>query len=454
MSDPIYDLVVIGGGSGGIAAAKKAAQAGAKTALVEDRQIGGTCVNRGCVPKKLLVHASRMADTFDEAASFGWSVPQPRFDWTHLQKAVNAETQRLSEVHTERLRSTGVDLIAGRGRLGPDGNVVVERRSLSDEQPSTSLNTRHILLATGARPVRPSALPGIEYAITSDELFQLSKLPQRMVIVGGGYIGVEFACLLSRLGVEIALIDSGERLLKGFDADISALMQTEMESQGIEIYTGKRVNAIDRSAKGLSVDIGDQILTADEILLAVGRQPNSNNLGLDSAKVLTDNRGAISVDANYQTSHPKVYAIGDVVGKMALTPVAVREARAVVGKLLGDRDKVLDLTFTPTAVFGTPEASKVGLTEAESLERGFQVETHTTRFRPLGNLLAPSPVYVFMKVVVERKTDRLLGCHFCGPAASEAAQMATLVLQAGLTKRQLDDTMPLHPTVAEELIGL
>lgn len=454
MINSIYDLVVIGGGSGGIAAAKKAAQAGAKTALVEDRQIGGTCVNRGCVPKKLLVHASRMADTFDEAASFGWRVPQTQFDWTHLQKAVSGETQRLSEVHTERLRSTGVDLIAGRGRLGPDGNVVIERRPPSDEHSSTSLNARHILLATGARPVRPSALPGIEHAITSDELFQLSKLPQRLIIVGGGYIGVEFACLLSRLGVEVALVDSGERLLKGFDADISALMQTEMESQGIEIYTERRVNAISRSAEGLSVDIDGQVLKADEILLAVGRQPNSNNLGLNSAKVLTDARGAIAVNENYQTSHPKVYAIGDVVGKMALTPVAVREARAVVGRLLGDHDQLPDLAFTPTAVFGTPEASKVGLTEAESMERGFQIETHTTRFRPLGNLLAPLPAYVFMKVVVDRKTDRLLGCHFCGPAASEAAQMAALGLQAGLTKRQLDETMPLHPTVAEELIGL
>lgn len=279
MTNPIYDLVVIGGGSGGIAAAKKAAQAGAKTALIEDRQIGGTCVNRGCVPKKLLVHASRIADTFHEAASFGWSVPQHQFDWGHLQSAVTAETQRLSEVHTERLRSTGVDLITGRGALGPDGNVAVERRSSSSEQPSISLNAQYVLLATGARPVRPSALPGIEHAITSDELFQLTELPQRLIVVGGGYIGVEFACLLSRLGVAVTLIDSGERLLKGFDADISALMQTEMESQGIEIYTGKRVEAIDRN-EGLSVDIGGQVLRADEILLAVGRQPNSNNLGL------------------------------------------------------------------------------------------------------------------------------------------------------------------------------
>ncbi|MBM2576382.1 NAD(P)/FAD-dependent oxidoreductase [Jannaschia sp. Os4] len=441
-----FDLAVIGAGSGGMAAARRAAEAGLSVVVFEGTHVGGTCVNAGCVPKKLLVHAARMSDAAAEMRQLGWRHDGVTFDWPALRDAVIGEVDRLSGFHADRLRKAGIALVQSAARpIGPDAVCTGD---------SDIFRTNAILIATGARPMIPD-LPGAEHCITSDDLFTLTALPERMAIVGGGYIAVEFACMLARFGVDVTILERGDRLIKPFDAEVSGLLLDAMRKQGITVRLGASVDAVDRNAEGLRLDgegTGDDAY--GEVLMAVGRAPNTDALHLGTVGIETTERGHIVVDDDGRTSVPSIRAVGDVCEPIALTPVAVRGARRVVDLLTGEDDPLPRPDLVPTAAFTTPECASVGLTADEARDQGHDVVERRTSFRPLAALVSGSDMDVFMKAVVARGDGRLLGFHFFGPHASEAAQLGAMALHAGLTANELHLTMPLHPSIAEEMIGL
>ena len=443
-----YDLFVIGGGSGGVRAARIAAGYGAKVAIAEEYRYGGTCVIRGCVPKKLLVYASRYRDEFEDAPGYGWSVGASTFDWPTLIANKDMEIARLEAIYRRNLENVGVETLVTRAVLeGPHRVRLVG--------PGRTVTARTILIATGGSPNRDRNLPGIEHTITSNEAFHLKGLPKRVVIVGGSYIAVEFASIFNGLGAETTLLYRGEKILRGFDDDLRDGLTGEYQKRGIRIVTGNVFTRIENTAAGLAGHLGDGgVLEADQIMMATGRSPNTAGLGLEKAGVGVAPAGAITVDAESRSTVPHIYAIGDVTNRVNLTPVAIREGHAFADTVFGNKPWRVNYEIIPTAVFSTPEIGSVGLSEADARGRGHTLEIYKIRFRPLKHTLSGRDERATMKLVVERATQHVLGVHILAPDAGEIVQMAAIALQARATKRDFDATIALHPTAAEELVTM
>ncbi|MSO73522.1 MAG: glutathione-disulfide reductase [Rhodospirillaceae bacterium] len=440
-----FDLLTIGAGSGGVRASRMAARYGARVAVCEAGRVGGTCVLRGCVPKKLLVYGAHFADAFADAVGYGWTLGQPAFDWPTLIANKNRELDRLEGIYGRILRESGVEIVKGHARLLDRQTVEVAGRRIT---------ARHVLIATGGRPHLPD-IPGIEYAISSDEALDLAALPRRVAIVGGGYIAVEFAGIFSGLGAEVTLIIRGASVLRGFDADLRSALTEEMERRGIKLMCDSVVRGIQRTGRGLSLHLamGDEI-EADAALFATGRVPNTENLGLAEAGVATGDNGAIEVDAYSRTSADTVYAVGDVTDRMNLTPVALAEGAAVARTLFDNAPTAVDHSLIPTAVFCTPPIGTVGLTEDQARLRHAAVDVYVERFGPLLHTLGGREEKTLIKLVVDADTDRVLGCHMIGMDAPEIVQGLAVALKCGATKSQFDATIGIHPTAAEEFVTL
>ena len=443
-----FDLVVIGAGSGGVRASRLSAGFGARVAVVEEGRLGGTCVNLGCIPKKLFVYAAHYGEDFADAAAYGWEIGAPRFDFARLRKHKDVEIARLNGVYAKLLDEAGVTRIAGRARLVDAHTVAVGERRVTAE---------HILIATGGWPSLPST-PGIEHALTSNEVFGLDRLPERVVVVGGGYIAVEFAGIFHGMGAATTQLYRRELFLRGFDGDVRRVLADEMRKRGIDLRVDSDVARIEKTGAGLRVTLADgSALETDAILYATGRAPNTHGLGLDALGVATGAGGEIVVDEYSRTSVPNVWAIGDVTDRLNLTPVALHEgicfARTVFGKLPtkpDDRD-------VPTAVFSTPSIGTVGLTEEDARERTpspGDVLVFKASFKPLRHTLTGRDEKTLVKLVVDRKTDRVLGAHMVGPEAGEILQGLGVAVKCGVTKAQLDTTIGIHPTTAEEFVTL
>jgi glutathione reductase (NADPH) len=442
-----YDLLVIGAGSGGVRAARIAARYGAKLAVAEEYRVGGTCVIRGCVPKKLFVYASKFAEEFEDAIGFGWTTDKVSFDWSTLIENKDKEIDRLNKAYIRNLEGAGAELILERATV-EDANTV---RLASGRK----VTARYILVATGATPFVPRHLPGHELAITSNEAFHLERLPSRIVIVGGGYIAVEFAGIFSGLGVETVLVCRGAQILRGFDDDIRNHLAGEMKKKGIELRTQADVSAIERSGTGVRVTLNDGTgFGAGQIMFATGRIPNVVDLGLDKAGVELTPHYAVKVDEYSRTTVPSIYAVGDVTNRANLTPVAIREGHAFADTVFGGKDVKVDHSLVPTAVFSQPEIGTVGLTEAQARADFRTVDIYKTSFRPMKHTLSGRDERMLMKLVVDGETDRVLGCHICGPDAGEMAQLLGISLRLGAKKSDFDATMAVHPTAAEELVTM
>jgi glutathione reductase (NADPH) len=442
-----YDLVVIGAGSGGVRAARVAAGYGARVAIAEEHRIGGTCVIRGCVPKKLYVLASRFRDEFEDARGFGWSVENASFDWRSLVRAKEKEITRLSGLYEQNLANAAVEIVRARAviegphevRLGHDRRVTAQ----------------HILVATGGAPILAPAIPGTELAISSNEIFDLPTFPERLFIVGGGYIAVEFASIFARLGAKTHIAFRADRPLRRFDEDLRIRLHAALEQAGVDVRAGVAPTQIERLDEGLRVTLQDgEALDVDAVLVATGRHPLTQALGLNRAGVATRENGAIIVDANSRTNVPSIYAVGDVTDRVNLTPVAIREGHAFADTVFGKKPTAVDYDSIPTAVFTTPEIGTVGLTEDDARTQFARVEIFQTSFRPMKATLSGRAEKVFMKVVVDGASDRVLGVHILGPDAGEMAQLIAIAVRMGATKRDFDSTMALHPTIAEELVTL
>jgi glutathione reductase (NADPH) len=447
MSGHDFDLFVIGGGSGGVRAARVAAQHGAKVALAEEDRIGGTCVIRGCVPKKLFVYASRFAESFEDAIGFGWTTERVAFDWPTLIANKDIEIERLSKAYVRTLEAAGVEIVHARAEL-EDANTV----RLAEGRV---IKARFILVATGARPLVPQHLPGRDLVITSNEAFHLEQLPRRIAIVGGGYIAVEFAGIFASLGVETILIYRGDQILRGFDADLRHALAAEMKKKGVEIMTKSDVVATERSGDGVRLTLtNDRAVGVSSVMYAVGRIPNTIDLGLDKAKVELTPHAAVKVDAYSQSSAPSIYAIGDVTNRRNLTPVAIREGHAFADTIFGNRKTAVDHESVPSAVFSQPELGAVGLTEEEARKRLDKVSVYKTNFRPMKHTLSGRDERTVMKLIVDGLTDKVVGCHILGEGASEMTQILAILVKIGATKADFDATMALHPTAAEELVTL
>lgn len=441
-----YDLFVIGAGSGGVRGARVAARHGAKVAVAEDYRVGGTCVIRGCVPKKLLVYASKYAEEFEDAVGFGWTSEKVSFDWPTLIANKDKEIERLSRAYIRNLESAGAELIMGRAVLEDRHTIRVGDRHIT---------ARIILIATGATSFVPRHLPGHELAITSNEAFNLERLPSRICIVGGGYIAVEFAGIFSGLGVETILIYRGEKILRGFDEDLRDHLSAEMQKKGIEIRTKADVARIERSGDGVRVTLEDgTAFGAGQIMFATGRIPNVMELGLEKAGVELTPHYAVKVDAYSKSSIDNIYAVGDVTNRVNLTPVAIREGQAFADTVFGGKDIRVDHSNIPTAVFSQPEIGTVGLTEEQARQGCRVVDIYKSNFKPMQHTLSGRDERMLMKLVVDGETDRVLGCHICGPGAAEMAQLLGIAVKMGATKADFDATMAVHPTAAEELVTM
>jgi len=442
-----YDLIVIGAGSGGVRAARLAAKTGAKVAITEQVQVGGTCVLRGCVPKKLLVYASEYSQAFRDAKGFGWTVDWARFDWATLRDSVQAEVNRLSDLYLENLKNAGVELFEDRAVLTDANTVrlVREGRYLSADK---------ILVATGGHTYRPEETPGHELGITSTDAFLLKDLPSRVVIAGGGFIACEFATIFSGLGVETTIVYRGERILRGFDHDVRFHVQSELARSGVNIICGSTIDQIsplpdDRKLVTLS---NSMRIEADQVLWAVGRVPNTMNMGLEASGVRLTDRGAIAVDEYSRSSVPHISAVGDVTDRVNLTPVAIREAMAYVATEFLNTPTAFDHADVASAVFSRPPVGAVGLTEERAREKGHKLKIYRSTFRPMKHILAGNEQRTLMKMIVDVKTDQVLGVHIAGADAPEIIQVAAVAVKAKLTKAQWDATCAVHPTAAEELV--
>lgn len=440
-----YDLFVIGAGSGGTRAARLAAQAGARVAVAEEDRIGGTCVVRGCIPKKLLVYASEYAGHFKDAAGYGWTVEWARFDWPTLRDNVQAEVSRLSSIYETNIGKAGAEII-------PDRAVFTGPHTLRLVGGGRTVTAERILVATGGSVVRPH-IPGAEFAITSNEAFHLERLPERAVIVGGGYIALEFAQIFHGLGVEVTLVHRGAQILRGFDDDIRAHVQAEVSRAGVRILTDSMISSIAEIDGGFAANLASgQSLPTGLVMYATGRRPNTEGLGLEAAGVRLTDAGAVAVDGYSHSSVPSVWAIGDVTNRVNLTPVAIREAVAFVETVFRDNPLAVDHTQIPTAVFCHPQVGTVGLSEAEARVRHGPVDIYRATFRPMKHILAGNEERSLMKLVVRAKDGVVLGVHIAGDDAAEMIQLAAIAVKAGLTKAQWDETVALHPTGAEELV--
>ena len=441
------DLFVIGGGSGGVRAARIAAEHGARVAVAEEYRLGGTCVIRGCIPKKLLVYASRFRGDFEDAAGFGWTVPHCAFDWSTLIANKDHEIARLEAAYGATLEKAGVKVVKSRAVLRDPHTVQLA----SGER----LRAAYVLIATGATPSYGDPIPGIAHAVSSNEAFHLSEFPRRVLIQGGGYIAVEFAGIFAGLGSHVTLVYRGENILRGFDDDVRAHLRVEMEKRGIKVLTGCKVAAIERAAEHFSVQLsGGNKITADRVMFATGRRPNVANLGLDAVGVEIAGNGGVAVDEYSRTTVPSIYAVGDVTNRVNLTPVAIREGHAFADTVFGGKPTAVDHTAVPTAVFSDPEVGAVGLSEAQARERLPRTDVYKAVFRPLKATLSGRATTVLMKLVVDGLSDRVVGCHVVGEGAAEIAQMAAVAVKMGATKADFDATIALHPTAAEELVTM
>ncbi|WP_313666330.1 glutathione-disulfide reductase [Stutzerimonas kunmingensis] len=442
-----FDLFVIGAGSGGVRAARFAAGFGAKVAVAESRYLGGTCVNVGCVPKKLLVYGAHYAEDIGQAQGYGWTIDGATFDWKTLIANKDREIQRLNGIYRSILVDSGVTLLQAHARLVDAHTVEVEGKQYTAE---------HILIATGGWPHVP-AIPGREHAITSNEAFYLESLPRRVLVVGGGYIAVEFASIFHGCGADTKLLYRGELFLRGFDGSLRDHLKDEMIKKGVDLQFNADIVHIDKQADGsLLATLQDgRTLEADCIFYATGRRPMLDDLGLEKAGVALDARGFIAVDDEYRTSVSSILAIGDVIGRVQLTPVALAEGMAVARRLFKpEQYRKVDYTAIPTAVFSLPNMATVGLTEEEAREQGYKVTIFESRFRPMKLTMTDSLERSLMKLVVDAETDRVLGCHMAGPDAGEIMQGLGVALKAGATKQVFDDTLGIHPTAAEEFVTM
>tara|TARA_R110000824_G_scaffold386283_4_gene580987 strand:+ start:28543 stop:29931 length:1389 start_codon:yes stop_codon:yes gene_type:complete len=442
-----YDLFVIGAGSGGVRAARIAASHGAKVAVAEEYRVGGTCVIRGCVPKKLLVYASHFAEDFEEAAGFGWTVGETSFSWKKLIANKDREIDRLNGIYIRNLEKAGVEIIESRAVL-KDANTV---RLVADGREITA---GRILVAVGATPFRPD-LPGVEHAITSNEAFHLDALPGRIVVVGGGYIAVEFAGIFNGLGAETIQLYRGPLFMRGFDEDLRKILAEEMVKKGVDLRMNSDIVAIERKAGELHLKLADgDVLKTDAVMYATGRVPNTAGLGLENAGVALGPKGEILVDRFSKTNIDSIYAVGDVTDRANLTPVAIREGQAFAETVFNDNPVAVDHSIIPTAIFSQPEMGTVGLTEVEARTRHGEIDIYKTSFRPMKGTLSGSDEKTFMKLVVEPASQRVLGVHILGPASGELIQAVGIAVTMGGTKAQFDATIAVHPTAAEELVTL
>jgi len=443
-----YDLFVIGAGSGGVRAGRIAAKYGAKVAVAEEYRVGGTCVIRGCVPKKLLVYASKFAEEFEDAVGFGWTSEKVSFDWSTLIENKDKEIDRLNKAYIKNLDAAGAELIMERA-------TVVGPHEVQLATSGRKITAKYILIATGAAPFLPRHLPGHELAISSNEAFHLERLPRRIVIVGGGYIAVEFAGIFNGLGVETVMVVRGDQILRGFDEDLRTHLAAEMKKKGIEILTKSDVKQIDRSGDGVRVTLEDgRTIGAGQIMFATGRLPNTGGLGLEDIGVKLTPHYAVEVDEFSKSSVDSIYAVGDVTNRVNLTPVAIREGHAFADTVFGNMPRSVDHSLVPTAVFSQPELGTVGLTEAMAREKHAKVDIYKTSFRPMKHTLSGRDERMLMKLVVDAETDKVLGCHIAGPDAGEMAQLLGIAITCGATKAQFDATLAVHPTASEELVTL
>jgi glutathione reductase (NADPH) len=443
-----FDLFVIGAGSGGVRAARIAATHGAKVGIAEEHRIGGTCVIRGCIPKKLLVYASRFADEFEDAAGFGWTLEKPVFDWAKLIANKDAELVRLEAAYRRNLERSGVTIFDSRAVISAPGQIYLAKTA-------RTLTVKTILVATGGWPHRDHGVVGIEHAITSNEALDLPKLPRRILIVGGGYIAVEFACIFNGLGSHVTHVHRGEHILRGFDDDLRHDLAHDMTKRGIVSHRPCTIKRIDKTSDGFRATLSHgEAVSCDVVMIATGRAPNTAGLGMERAGVALAANGAVLVDAQSRTSNPNIYAVGDVTDRVNLTPVAIREGHAFADSLYGGRPWATEYDFVPSGVFSTPELGSVGLSETDAQAHYPKLDIYKTRFRPMRAVLAGRDERMMMKLVVDASTDKVLGCHILGPDAAEMVQVAAIALRMGATKADFDRTMPLHPSAAEELVTL
>jgi len=441
-----YDLFVIGVGSGGVRAARIASQAGARVAAAEEYRMGGTCVIRGCVPKKLLVYGAEFAQSFADAAGYGWTVDGARFDWPTLRDNVQKEVTRLSGIYNTNLLKAGATAYHERAE-------VVDAHTVKLVKSGTQLTAERILVATGGAPQLLDGLPGAELGITSNEAFLLEKLPKRILIVGGGYVALEFANIFHGLGSETRIVHRGDRMLRGFDDDLRAHLHIETERLGIRLMMKTELTKIEKANGALRVTLSNgEHVDTDQVMFAIGRHPNTKGLGLERAGVKLDKAGAVIVDEYSQSSVESIYAIGDVTNRVNLTPVAIRDGHAFADTIYNKRPTPVDHSSVPSAVFSRPPIATVGLCEGDARHSHAEIDIYRTNFRPMRNMLSGNQERTLMKLVVDRKTDKLLGVHVAGEDAPEMVQLAAVAVKAGITKKQWDSTVALHPTAAEELV--
>jgi glutathione reductase (NADPH) len=454
-----YDLFVIGAGSGGLAASKRAASYGAKVAIAENDLVGGTCVIRGCIPKKLMVYGSHFPALFRDAAGYGWQVGKAELNWQHFITSIDNEVRRLSQLHIGFLEKAGVALISGKGKLLDPHTVEVGDKKYTADK---------ILIAVGGRPIKPD-MPGFEYGITSNEIFHLKEQPKHIVIIGAGYIGTEFACIMRGLGSEVTQITRGEKILKGFDEDVRDNIEEGMEKHGINLIRKNIVKQVEKVPEGLKLTLSDEKqapIIADTFLVATGRAPNVDGLGLENTgvKLIVDaaiegpgysTMKAIAVNEYSQTSQENIYAVGDVTDRINLTPVAIGEGRAFADSEFGGNRRIFSHEDVATAIFSSPEAATVGLTEEQARAKyGDAIKIFSTKFRPMYYVLPGVDEKTMMKLVVDSKTDRVLGAHMVGDSAAEIIQGVAIAVKMGATKKDFDATVGIHPSSAEEFVTM
>ena len=444
-NDNSCDLFVIGAGSGGVRAARISAGLGAKVIVAEGLYLGGTCVNVGCVPKKLYVYGSEFGKAFKDAEGFGWTVDGTSFDWPTLRDNKTREISRLNSIYDRLLEGSGAQVISGMATLIDAQTVEVN---------GTQYHAKKILLATGSWPTKPE-FPGNELAITSNEIFDLDSFPRRLLVVGGGYIATEFACIFNGLGAQVTQLYRGDLFMRGFDNDIRAFAAEEIRKTGVDLRFNSNIVSLTRTNDGLEAQLTDgSSIVVDTVLCATGRHPNIEGLGLEKTAVTLDARGYVSADEHFQTDEPSIFALGDMTGGPQLTPVAIEQAMAFAQTQFGDAEKVMDYAFIPTAVFCQPNIGTVGLTEEETTARGIDIDVYLSDFKPMKHTLSGRDERTLMKMIVDKSSDRVIGLHMVGPDAGEICQGMAVAMKAGATKTDFDSTVGIHPTAAEEFVTM
>lgn len=443
-----YDLFVIGGGSGGVRASRMSAQSGARVAIAEEYGFGGTCVIRGCIPKKLFVFASHFGEDFEDAAGFGWTVPAHHFDWNVLVANKDKEIARLADLYTANVKKAGVEIFMDRAEF-------LDPHTVHLKKSGKAITAERFLVATGGRPQRELGVTGQEHCITSNDAFHLPKLPKRIVIVGGGYIAVEFAGIFDGLGCDVTLLYRGDKVLRGFDDDIRDCLSASLGRRNIRVVTNRNIRKIDKvDGQYFVFTDHNEMIETDLVMAAAGRVPNTDGMGLEKTGVALGARGEVKVDEYSRSSAEHIYAIGDVTDRLPLTPVAIHEAMCFWRTVYEGKPTKVDHHLVPTAVFSQPEVGTVGLTEAQALQQGHAIDVYKSTFKPLKHTLSGRDMRSQFKMIVDAKTDKVLGCHIFGFDAAEIIQVVAVALKMGATKADFDMTVALHPTAAEELVTM